>query len=253
MSAPMPRRRVLALTAALTALLAALLTALLAVLLVTPAPAAAAAWRWPLDTRQIAERFSFDQGDRYRRGAHRGVTLRGAGGSEVKAVCSGTVSFSGRLPDRRRAVTLQCGRLAATEIGLSVATVRSGQRLLAGQSLGRLGSDGLLQVGARLQRRRDGYLDPLPLFAAVPTTPVLAPLAPRAPRGGAARRGPRAALRAPLRPAPQSAALTLWLLGAAWLGLGAAATAIGAGIALRGRRAARSQPHAPLARAAPRR
>ncbi len=249
----MLRRRVLALTAALTALLAALLAALLVALLVTPAPAAAAAWHWPLDSRQIAERFSFDQGDRYRRGAHRGVTLRGAGGSEVKAVCSGIVSFSGRLPDRRHAVTLQCGRLAATEIGLSATTVRRGQTLLAGQPLGRLGSDGLLQVGARLQRRRDGYRDPLPLFAAVPTVPVLAPLAPRAPRGGAARRGPRAALRAPLRAAPQSATLTLWLLGAAWLGLGVAATAIGAGIALRASRAARSQPQAPLARAAPRR
>ncbi len=206
--------------------------ALLAGPLASPVAADAAQWQWPLAQHRLAARFDFDRSDPYRAGARRGVTLSGDPGVAVRAVCSGSVSFAGLLPDGRRGVTLRCGPLAATEIGFGHGEVSRGEAVLAGQPLGSLGASGLLTIGARRWGERNGYSDPLELLAAAPSSLPLAPLAPR----GRRTAPPRAAARAPLRAGKRPRSTTPWLLGAVWLGLGISGAAIGAGIALNGRR-----------------
>jgi hypothetical protein len=205
----------------------------LTALLISPLASEASQWQWPLAERQLRERFDFDRGNPYRAGARRGVTLRGQAGARVRAVCSGVVSFAGLLPDGRRGVTLRCGNLAATELGLAQIDVSRGEALVAGQQLGSLGSDALLSVGARRVGQRNGYRDPLGLLAAPPRS---LPLAPLAPRGRRTPPPPRPALRSGASAENQSRPITSWLLGAAWLGLGISGAAIGGGIALRERR-----------------
>ncbi len=214
-------------------------------LLAGPIAAEAAPWRWPLEQHRVAERFDFTRGDRFRAGAHRTLTLRGAPGATVRAVCSGVVSFAGRLPDGRRGVTLRCGNLAATQLGLLRLEVRRGEAVVAGRRLGSLGSGRLLSVGARRWSDRDGYRDPLALFGESPDGLPVASLAPR----GRQTPPPRATRRAHSRAGYQAQPAAPWLLGAAWLGLGISGAAIGAGIALSGRRGRRdaSAPAVPLA------
>jgi len=202
---------------------------ILIALIAFPSAAAAAPWRWPIDRNaRVIGHFRFSRSDPYRAGSLRGVVLRSAAGSTVRAVCSGVVSYSGPVPKRRRAVTINCGRLAATELGLTSTRVVRGERLVVGQPLGALAAGAPLQIGARIAGQRQGYVDPLPLLAA-PHSP--APLAPRAPRGREAPPGPQPAA----RPLTKGGSTTQWLLAAAWLGLGIAGSAIGTGIALRGR------------------
>ena len=213
----------------------------LALLLIsaTPIAAEAARWQWPLEQPRVKSHFDFKRSDRYRGGAHRTLTLSGASGARVRAVCSGVVSFAGLLPDGRRGVTLRCGKLAATEIGLLRPEVTRGEPVVAGQRLGLLAADGLLSVGARRSNDRAGYSDPLALLGEPPSS---APISPLAPRGRQTPPPPRPAQRAPSRPAKPGQRAAPWLLGAAWLGLGISGAAIGAGIALRGRRGRRELP-----------
>jgi hypothetical protein len=140
----------------------------LTALLVSPLTSEADQWQWPLARHQLSERFDFDRSDPYRAGARRGITLSGQPGAKVRAVCSGVVSFAGPLPDGRRGVTLRCGGLAATELGLQQSEVSGGETVIAGQPLGSLGPGALLSVGARLIDERNGYRDPLALLAAPP-------------------------------------------------------------------------------------
>ncbi|MDP4673195.1 MAG: M23 family metallopeptidase [Solirubrobacteraceae bacterium] len=214
-------------------------------LIAGPIAAEAAPWQWPLEQGRVAQRFDFTRGDRFRAGAHRTLTLRGAPGAKVRAVCSGVVSFAGRLPDGRRGVTLRCGNLAATQLGLLRFDVRRGEAVVAGRQLGSLGPGRLLSVGARRWSDRDGYRDPLALFGAPPDGLAPAPLAPR----GRQAPPPRATRRVSSRAGDGAQPAAPWLLGAAWLGLGISGAAIGAGIALSGRRARlkASAPAAPLA------
>ncbi len=164
----------------------------------------------------------------------------------MRAVCSGVVSFAGLLPDGRHGVTIRCGRLAATELGLLRSEVARGESVLVGQRLGALGPGRLLSIGARRSDDRDGYSDPLSLLAAPPRS---LPILPLAPRGRQAPPPPAAARRAPSRAAGAAESASPWLLGAAWLGLGVSGAAIGAGIALRGRCARRELPPAAVVRA----
>jgi len=205
----------------------------LTALLVSPLTSEADQWQWPLARHQLSERFDFDRSDPYRAGARRGITLSGQPGAKVRAVCSGVVSFAGPLPDGRRGVTLRCGGLAATELGLQQSEVSGGETVTAGQPLGSLGPGALLSVGARLIDERNGYRDPLALLAAPPTS---LPLAPRAPRGRGIPPAPRPAPRAAPSAVTQAPAVAPWWLAAAWLGLGISGAAIGAGITLNRRR-----------------
>lgn len=201
-----------------------------------PVAAEAARWQWPLTQRHVASRFDYQRSDRYRRGAHRTLTLSAAAGSEVRAVCSGAVSFAGLLPDGRRGVTIRCGKLAATELGLARLEVARGQSVVVGQQLGGLGSHGMLSVGARRVAQRDRYFDPLALLGAPPGS---LPIAPLAPRGRQTAPPPPAAHRVPSGVGSGARSANPLLLGVAWLGLGISGAALGAGIALRGRRGRR--------------
>jgi len=198
-----------------------------------PVANAAAQWQWPLEQHRLAERFDFARSDRFRAGAHRGITLSGDPRAKVGAVCTGVASFAGRLPDGRLGVTLRCGQLAATELGLVRLQVTRGESVVAGQQIGSLGPSRLLTVGARRWSDRDGYRDPLALLGVAPGG---LPLAPLAPRGRRATPPPQASSRLPSRAGEKAQSPASWLLGVAWLGLGVSGAAIGAGIALSGRR-----------------
>ena len=206
-------------------------------------PAARAApWTWPLDRHQVAVPFHFRAAERFAAGGHRGVLLGASPGSRVRAVCSGIVRFAGSLPRRGLGITIRCGALNATEIGMSSARVRRGVAVVAGAVVGRLGRSGFLQLGAREPADKSGYRDPLGLLggphappAALAPPPPPAALAPPPPRHRpvlptAPARRPRVALRP--RP-PQISSLAL---AAIWGGLGLLSSALTVGIALRVRR-----------------
>lgn len=217
----------------MTGLILRSLALTLVAFLASPVAAEAARWQWPLTQHRVESRFDYQRSDRYRSGAHRTLILSAAAGSGVRAVCSGVVSFAGLLPDGRRGVTLRCGKLAATELGLLRVEVARGESVVAGQQLGPLGASELLSVGARRSADRNGYRDPLALLGAPPRS---LPISPLAPRGRRAPLPPQAAQRARSRAGSGAQPAAAWLLGAAWLGLGISGAAIGAGIALSGRR-----------------
>jgi Peptidase family M23 len=181
----------------------------------------------------------FDPGRPYEGGRHRGVDLAAAPGTPVRAACSGPVAFAGRIGGAG-IVTLRCGPWRVTHMPL--ATIAARGKVARGAVIGTVARsaahDGL-HLGMRRHGTRFGYVDPL-RFMAAPTNPV--PLG-RGPRGGR-RAPPRAALRGPrlsrpprVAPRPASSPLAPW---PAWAGL--ALVLAGAGLRLRGRRRAYSNP-----------
>ncbi len=146
----------------------------LVVLLVLAVPgSASAAWRMPIDGADIAGRFNYDQRAPFSAGQRRGVDLRSRPGAPVLAVCSGTVRHAGVLPSGVLGVSLDCGPLVATELGLARVALRTGQRVRAGALIGT--SDGTLRLGARRASSPFAYVDPMALIAAPPTTIPTAP------------------------------------------------------------------------------
>jgi hypothetical protein len=128
------------------------------------------------------------------------------------------VTFAGRVPGGRDlGVTVRCGALVGTHLGLGSIAVRRGTHVAAGTRLGAAGPGGRLRLGARVAAERFGYVDPLELLRdeGPPATPV-APLG-RAPRGP----GAPAPLRPLARPRPVAAARSRGaeLPAAAWAGL----------------------------------
>jgi hypothetical protein len=217
-------------------LLAFFLVAALAVVVV-PARAAAdggSAWRPPLTGATVRAGFSFDPAAPYARGARRGVDLRGTPGAPVRAVCAGTVAYAGRVPAWGPGVSIRCGGgLVATELGLGAGlAVRRGGHATAGALLGRLGSRGVLRLGARRAASRHGYVDPLALLGADPPAagaPVVAP--PAAPL----RERPRPAAPHAFSP-PAAGPVPVTLPWPAWAGLGLLAVGAGGGAVARRRR-----------------
>jgi hypothetical protein len=165
------------------------------------AASAAERWRRPLPDGRTIGSFSYDRADPYAGGRRRGIDLRGDPGSPVLAACAGRVSYAGPVPGRRgRGVTLRCGGLVATELGLGSVSVARGEPVASGQALGRLSSDGVLRLGARVAGDRHGYVDP-PLDDDHPApTPIAPPAEP--PRPSAP---PLVARRAPVAPAAATA------------------------------------------------
>jgi hypothetical protein len=182
---PPPRAR-LVLSLAAIAVLLALLTLLL------PRPAAAAAraapapdrWRWPVDSRALAGRFAYAPRHPFAAAQRRGIDIAAAPGAAVRSACGGRVTFAGPVPGGRgRGVTVRCGALVATHLGLGRVAVRRGSRVAPGTRLGAVGPAGRLRLGARRRGSRFGYVDPLGLLRdeRVPADPAV-PLG-RAPRG----------------------------------------------------------------------
>lgn len=155
--------------------------------------AGATGWRWPL-RGPVVGAFHLSPRAPFAGGQRRGIDVSARPGAVVRAACPGRVSFTGALPHRGLAVTVRCGSMNATYLGLGRLATRTGSRLARGDAIGTLGASGRLRLGARRAFDHRGYVDPLLLLAdGAPPLPHLGP-APRALR----RRPP-----APTRPAPR--------------------------------------------------
>ncbi len=219
----------------------ALLTTLLGLVLAVGAPAAGAAWRLPVDGA-IVGRFHVGA-DPFAAGQRRGVDLAAAPGARVVAPCAGTVAFAGSVPGFGGAVSLRCGALTATVLGLGRVSAHVGTAVLRGAPVGVVGARGRVRLGARVSAQRFGYRDPLALVGADRSGPP--PLV--GPRGPGRRRGapPPVATLAPPRERPSARSVRSGAPTLAWLGLALIACALPGGVvAWRVRRA-----RAPLARA----
>jgi hypothetical protein len=150
-------------------------------------------WRWPVPSHALAGRFAYSPRHPFASAQRRGIDIAVAPGATVRSACGGRVTFAGRVPGGfGLGVTVRCGALAATHLGLRSVAVRRGARIAAGTRLGAAAPAGRLRLGARVARERFGYVDPLALLRderppAVPAAPL-----------GRAPRGPR--VPAPLRP-----------------------------------------------------
>jgi murein DD-endopeptidase MepM/ murein hydrolase activator NlpD len=217
------------------------------------APPPAAAWRAPV-AGPVVGRFAVGP-DPFAPGQRRGIDLAGPAGTPVVAPCSGRVAFAGGLPGRGRGVSIRCGALTATVMGLAAPVVRAGALVEAGDRLGRVGAAGLVRLGARRTTERFGYRDPLTLLGADarPVPPLPAAPGPRARRGPA---GPRLLVAdrssVPARPhaaVPVSGPAATRVPLVAWLGLALVAVALPAGtLAGGGRRGRRAQRAATVAK-----
>jgi hypothetical protein len=167
--------------------------ALLALLVPRP-PAGGAAlherWRWPV-RGDVVGAFRYAPRHPFAAGGRRGVDIAAAPGAVVRSACAGRITYAGPVPGRGLGVTVRCGALVATHLGLGRLAVRRGARLRPGGRLGAVGSAGRLRLGARRAAERFGYVDPLRLLAPDPPPAGHAPTAPlgRAPQ---ARRLPPA-------------------------------------------------------------
>jgi hypothetical protein len=152
--------------------------------------ASAAAWRWPLPA-ELVQAFTYSRARPFAAGARRGIDVAGRPGARVGAACAGRVTFAGRVPAGGRAVSVRCGALVATHLGLGWLAVRRGTVVAAGARLGALGAGGRLRLGARRAADRFGYVDPLRLLGDGPAAgPVPAVPLGRAPRAPARHRAP---------------------------------------------------------------
>jgi hypothetical protein len=209
---------------------ALLALALLAVL--APAAAAAPAWRAPV-AGPVAARFAVGP-DPFAAGQRRGIELAARPGAGVAAPCAGTVRFAGPLPRRGAGVTVRCGALNATVLGLEASSlaVEAGALVSRGERLGRAAGE-RVRLGARRRGEPFGYVDPEGLLGAGrPSAPVTgAPARRRGPRRPLApRRGPAPALPlAGAAPAAAPASAGAAVSPAAWAGLALLAIAVPAG------------------------
>jgi hypothetical protein len=221
-------------------------------LLGAPPAAGAAGWRGPVDGAVLAAPFAYERAQPFAGGQRRGADLRARPGAVVRCPCAGRVSFAGRPPSGGLAVSVRCGRLTATLLGLGALAVARGRPVARGAVLGRLGRAGILRLGARVTADRWGWIDPLTLQRPAPP-PGAAPAPGPARRRGA--RPPAAAPRAiPMRaPAPARGGVP----AALWAGVALLAAGLGAGGVVRrrtGRRGSWARPvGVPRGRRAPRR
>jgi hypothetical protein len=192
----------------------ALLTAFLG------APGAARAeWVWPLQGELITTYRNGD--DPYAGGQHRGIDIAGSVGARVVAASGGQVRFAGTAGSSGLTVSVRTGdaRFDTSYLHLSTISVRAGQQVSAGETLGAVGTTGSrsaaephLHFGVREAGSRHAYRNPLdflpprpappapdaprptPVPVPTPAAPAPSPVAERAPqRVPAARRAPRGA------------------------------------------------------------
>src|SRR5437764_1754996 len=141
------------------------------------------AWSWPVQGPVLLG-FSFDPGQPYAGGQHRGIDIGAPTGTSVAAPASGTVTFAGSVPTSGRSVTI------ATPDGYSVTLthlgsigVAKGASVGEGAAVGTVGPSGTpeldvpyVYMGVRVTANAQGYLDPLSFLPALPP-PVPVPTA----------------------------------------------------------------------------
>jgi len=184
-----------------------LLWLLVPLVFLTPAPSGAwgQSWRLPVPDRGTAAPFAYDRAHPFARGQRRGVDLVVRPGAAVRSACGGRVTHAGAVPRFGRGVTIRCGDLAATELGLASVAVSRGDVVLPGQAIGTAGPRGAVRLGARRSDDRWGWVDPSLLVRGVRRTSPLLPAGRRAPRapGAVARPHGRPVRSASPRRAPQ--------------------------------------------------
>jgi hypothetical protein len=153
----------------------AMLTGLVATLLF--APAAHAAWTWPLRGELITKYRNGD--DPYAGGQHRGIDIAGPAGARVVAAAAGEVRFAGTAGSSGLTVSVRTSDGFDTSyLHLSSSAVRAGDVVGAGDTLGAVGASGRrsavqphLHFGVREAGRRHAYRDPLDFLPAPPASP----------------------------------------------------------------------------------
>jgi hypothetical protein len=176
----------------------------------------------------IVRPFSY-AGSPFAAGLHRGIDLGVPPGAEVVAPCGGVVAYAGD-----QGVTLVCAGRRVTLLPLGEVGLRAGDRVAAGQPVGRVGRRGGRHAGLHLGVRRAGdafgYVDPEPLLRRAPSPPLGPAPAPVRPRES--RRPAPAA--PPARPVPAPVqGVAPW---PAWAGLALAAVAAAGSARVRVRR-----------------
>jgi hypothetical protein len=129
-------------------------------------------WRWPVDSRTLAGRFAYSPRHPFATAQRRGIDIVAAPGAAVRSACGGRVAFAGPVPGGGLGVTVRCGALVATHLGLARVAVRRGARVAPGTRLGAVGRGGRLRLGARVRGERFGYVDPLRFLHATPPPPA---------------------------------------------------------------------------------
>ena len=139
-------------------------------------PPAWAEWVWPVRGEVITP---YRNGtDPYAAGQHRGIDIAAATGTPVVAAAGGEVRFAGTAGSSGLTVSVRTadGRYDTSYLHLSSTSVREGDRVAAGQSLGAVGATGTrsstaphLHFGVRDAGSRHAYHDPLG-FLPPPTT-----------------------------------------------------------------------------------
>src|SRR4051794_23733098 len=120
---PPPRPRL-----ALLVIPVGLALALLALVLPHAAAGASPAyerWRWPVESRTLVGRFAYSPREPFATAQRRGIDIAVAPGAAVRSACGGRVTFAGHVPGGRGlGVTVRCGALVATQLGLGRLAVR---------------------------------------------------------------------------------------------------------------------------------
>jgi len=143
-------------------------------------------WIWPVRGDVLT---GYRNGeDPYASGQHRGVDIAAPIGTPVVAATAGTVRHAGTAGLSGVTVSIRTaqGSLDTSYLHLASAAVKEGDRVLAGQRIGAVGTTGKrsaepahLHFGVREAGSRHAYRDPLaflpPLGASPPRDPVPAP------------------------------------------------------------------------------
>jgi hypothetical protein len=237
--------------------------ALVLLALLLPRPAAAvprAHWRWPVEGELVGV-FRYAPRHPFAAAQRRGIDIAATPGAVVRSACRGRVTFAGPVPDHGFAVTVRCGDLVATHLGLARPAVRRGAAVVAGERVGRIGPSGQVRLGARRAAARFGYVDPLALLARdsgpgpgpAPGHGPAPPAPDRTPRFAAPRPAtlrPPPALGPRPRPAAAPAGAAPAIPGLAWAGLVVLAAGVPlGGFVHRGRRRRRADRAADVAAA----
>jgi hypothetical protein len=183
-----------------------LVSAALAALVLVPA---AHAWTWPVGGA-VLQPFAFDPSHPYAAGQHRGIDIGGEPGATVVAPVAGPVTFAGSVPSSGRSVTITTADgYAVTLTHLGSIAVNEGAVVDEGAAVGAVGPSGdpelaqpYVHLGIRVAAQDQGYVDPLGLLPARPSSPA----APAPPPPAAPAPAPASSASAPAEPTPAAAA-----------------------------------------------